>query len=48
MSNRKKTIIVSVIVVLFVLAVSISGYRAYRYNDFKRAYEKAMRKDRNS
>lgn len=40
MSNRKKTIIVSVIVVLFVLAVSISGYRAYRYNDFKRAYEK--------
>lgn len=40
MSNKKKTIIVSVIVVLFVLAVSISGYRAYRYHDFKRAHEK--------
>ncbi|MCY7191475.1 hypothetical protein [Streptococcus gallolyticus] len=39
MSNRKKTIIVSVIIVLLVLVASFFGYRAYRYHDFKRAYE---------
>ncbi|AQP41914.1 signal peptide [Streptococcus gallolyticus] len=40
MSNRKKTIIVSVIIVLLVLVASFFGYRTYRYYDFKRAYEK--------
>ncbi|CBI13349.1 hypothetical protein [Streptococcus gallolyticus] len=40
MSNRKKTIIISAIVVLLVLVTSFFGYRTYRYHDFKRAYEK--------
>ncbi|SFC08836.1 hypothetical protein [Streptococcus gallolyticus] len=39
MSNRKKTIIISVIIGLLVLVTSFFGYRTYRYYDFKRAYE---------
>ena len=39
MSNRKKTTIISAIVVLLVLVASFFGYRTYRYHDFKRAYE---------
>ena len=39
MSNRKKTIIISVIIGLLVLVTSFFGYRTYRYHDFKRAYE---------
>ena len=39
MSNRKKTIIVSVIIAFLVLVASFFGYRAYCYHDFKRAHE---------